>query len=95
MIILEIYLTFSITSWAAKTFSKLSIKKNKFQGSKLEEEGLNDLSVPSVENITKLLMYEEVIEEVIKESAAKNVGKKLINKNKNLGFYDMSGFKNL
>ena len=71
------------------------IKKNKFQGSKLEEEGLNDLSVPSVENITKLLMYEEVIEEVIKESAAKNVGKKLINKNKNLGFYDMSGFKNL
>lgn len=33
--------------------------------------------------------------EVIKESAAKNVGKKLINKNKNLGFYNMPAFKNL
>lgn len=50
----------------------------------LEEEGLNYLFVPSVENITKLSLYEEVI----KEYAAKNVGKKLINKNKNLGFYD-------
>lgn len=84
-------MTLSITSWTAKTFSKLSIKKSKSQGSRLEEEGLNDLSVPSVENITKLLLYEEVI----KESAAKNVGKKLINKNENLGFYNMSAFKNL
>lgn len=38
----------------------------------LEEEGLNDLFVPSAENITKLLLCEEVI----KEYAAKNVGKK-------------------
>lgn len=38
----------------------------------LEEEGLNDLFVPSEENITKLLLCEEVI----KEYAAKNVGKK-------------------
>ena len=32
MVILEIYMTFSVTSWAAKTFSKLPIRKTKFKG---------------------------------------------------------------
>lgn len=45
----------------------------------LEEDLLNYLSIPSAENITNLLFYEGVI----KDHAAKSVGKKLTNKNKN------------
>lgn len=45
----------------------------------LEEDSLNYLSVPSAENITKLLFCGEVIG----HDVAKSIGEKLINKNKN------------
>lgn len=45
----------------------------------LEEDRLNYLSVPSAEDITKLLLYGEVI----KDDVAKSIGKKLIKENKN------------
>lgn len=79
MVILKIYRTFLVTRCEAETFSKLSIIKTNLKGPCWEEDLLNYLSVSSAENITKLLFYEEVI----KDHAAKSVGKKLINTNKN------------
>lgn len=73
--ILKIYLTIPITSCEAeRNFSKLSIIKNKYRSTMLEDR-LNYLAILSIENdITKSLTYYNTI----KEFAEKKIRKKPI-----------------
>jgi hypothetical protein len=73
--ILKIYITLPTKSFLSeRIFSKLSVIKNQFRSTMLEER-LNCLSVVSVENNTKIpLLYEDAIT----ECAAKTCRKKSI-----------------